>query len=148
MKTLIRLACATALLTGIAAAAQAEEANPAIVHRQSLYKVAAGHMGGLKSALLLKDGPAAKASYHADAIVAAFQQFGDAYPAGSDKGETKAKPNIWTDRAGFDKAGKDSYAAAVALADAAKTGDQAKSVAAFKSLGGTCKACHDEYRKD
>lgn len=148
MKTIIRLASAIALLAGIAATAQAEESNSAIVHRQSLYKVAAGHMGGLKSALLLKDGPAANASYHADGIVAAFQRFGEAYPAGSDKGETKAKANIWTDRAGFDKAGKEAYAAATALTEATKSGDQTKSVAAFKALGGTCKACHEEYRKD
>lgn len=146
--TIFRLLCATALLGTLAVSAQAEESNSAIVHRQSLYKVAAGHMSGLKASLLLKDGPAANAAYHAEGIVAAYQHFGDAWPAGSDKGETKAKANIWSDRAGFDKLGKESYAAALAMVEAAKTGDQGKSVAAFKTLGGTCKACHEEYRKD
>lgn len=148
MKTALRILCATAILGSLAVSAQAEETNSAIVHRQSLYKVVAGHMGGLKSILLLKDGPAANTAYHAEGIVAAYQHFGDAWPAGSDKGETKAKANIWTDRAAFDKRGKDSYAAATALVEAAKAGDTDKQVAAFKALGGTCKACHDEFRKD
>src|SRR4030042_1233539 len=36
-------------------------------------------------------------------------------PAGSGGGESKAKPEIWTDAAGFEKGMKDAHAAAVAL---------------------------------
>ena len=31
---------------------------------------------------------------------------------------------------------------------ATKTGDTAKSADAFKALGGACKACHEDFRKD
>ncbi|CAA7615416.1 putative Cytochrome c' [Magnetospirillum sp. LM-5] len=141
----LSLAASAAL---VAPAAQADETNPVIVHRQAIYKVASGHMGGLKSILALKDGPKENLSYHADSLVAAFQHLGKAFPEGSDKGETKAKANIWTDRAKFDEAGKKAYAAALAMAEAAKTGDQAASLGAFKNLGGTCKACHDDFKKD
>lgn len=129
-------------------AAHADETNAAIVHRQALYKVAAGHMAGLKSILALKDGPAANAGYHAEGIVAAFQHFGDAYPAGSDKGETKAKANIWTEPAKFKEAGQKAYGAATNLVAAVRSDDKVKGLAAFKELGAACKACHDDFRKD
>ncbi|HLO75036.1 MAG TPA: cytochrome c [Magnetospirillum sp.] len=147
MKKLVLLAAALASVSTIAATAQADETNPSIVHRQGIYKVVAGHMAGLKSGLFLK-GSTENLVWDAESIVAAFQHMGDAYPEGSDKGETKAKANIWTDRAKFQEAGKKSYGAAVALVEATKAGDQAKSVEAFKALGGTCKACHEEFRKD
>lgn len=136
-----------AVPTFYAGAAVADESNPIIVHRQAIYKTVSGHMTGLKSVLLLK-GNKDNLAYHADAIVEAFNHMGAAYPEGSDKGETKAKANIWTEMPKFQEAGKKSYAAALALAEAAKSGDLDKSTNAFKALGGTCKACHDDFRKD
>ena len=147
MKKLVLAATAVAALSAVATTALADETNPSIVHRQSIYKIVSGHMGNLKAALFLK-GSTENVVWDSEAIVAAFQHMGDAYPEGSEKGETKAKANIWTDRAKFQDAGKKSYGAALAMVEAAKSGDQAKSVDAFKALGGTCKACHDDFRKD
>jgi cytochrome c556 len=147
MKKLVLLAAAAASLSAFAVAAQADETNPSIVHRQGIYKVVAGHMNGLKSGLFLK-GSTENLAWHADSIVDAFKHMGNAYPEGSDKGETKAKANIWTEREKFQDAGKKAFGAALALAEATKAGDQAKSVDAFKALGGACKACHEDFRKD
>ncbi|MDP1963859.1 MAG: cytochrome c, partial [Reyranella sp.] len=68
------------------------------------------------------------------------------FPAGSDKGETKALPAIWTDMAGFQAASKASDAAYDKLAVAAGSGDQAALAAAFADTGKTCGACHDKFR--
>ncbi len=65
------------------------------------------------------------------------------FPAGSGGGESRAKPEIWTDPAGFDKAMKDAQAAAVAL-EGVK--DEAAFGPALDALGASCKACHDKYR--
>ncbi len=65
------------------------------------------------------------------------------FPAGSDGGESRAKPEIWSDRAGFDKEMKDAQAAAVALSSVK---EEAGFLPALKSLGGSCKSCHDMYR--
>jgi cytochrome c556 len=65
------------------------------------------------------------------------------FPAGSGGGDSRAKPEIWSDAAGFDKAMKDAHAAAVALL-AVK--DEAGFGPALNALGGRCKACHDKYR--
>jgi cytochrome c556 len=62
------------------------------------------------------------------------------------KGETvktEAKPEIWTDAAGFEEAGKTWYAAYTAIKGAT---DEAAFKAAFPALGASCKGCHEKYR--
>lgn len=147
MKKLALLAAAVAALSTVAVTAQADESNPAIVHRQAIYKIISGHMQDLKAGLLLKGG-SENLAWNADAIVDAFKHMGNAYPAGSDKGDTKADSAIWSEPAKFQEAGKKAFGAAMALAEATKAGDQSKSVEAFKALGGACKACHQDFRKD
>jgi cytochrome c556 len=72
-----------------------------------------------------------------------LEQASKLFPPGSDAGETKAKPEVWSDRAGFEKTMQDAIAAAGALA-------AVKEEAAFRpalgALGQNCKACHDKYR--
>jgi cytochrome c556 len=148
MKKTIAFAFASAFLTSAMPAIAADETNGVIVHRQGIYKSVSGHMHGLKSIIVLKNGPKENIVYHAESIVAAYKHLGNAFPAGTDVGVTKAKPNIWTDRAKFDAAGKKSFEAANAMVEAAKSGKADQAEAAFKALGGTCKACHDDFKKD
>jgi cytochrome c556 len=73
----------------------------------------------------------------------------EGFPPGSDKGATTdAKPEIWTNRADFDAKMEDFRREAAALAAAAKGGDEAAIKAQFAKTGGTCKACHDQYKAD
>jgi cytochrome c556 len=65
------------------------------------------------------------------------------FPAGSGGGESRAKPEIWTDAVGFEKGMKDAHAAAVALQ---AVSDEAAFGPALGALGSTCKGCHDKYR--
>ena len=69
------------------------------------------------------------------------------FPAGSDKGDTKALPLIWTDWAGFEKANKDAEAAAMRLVDATKGSDLGAVDKALKVFVDSCEACHDIYHK-
>ncbi len=69
-----------------------------------------------------------------------------AFGEGTDKGDTKAKPEIWKEPAKF-KEGADKLQAEMAkLTAAAKTGNLDSVKAAFTATAGTCKACHDSYR--
>ena len=82
---------------------------------------------------------------------AGLSKWGHAYPAlfpdGTQTGhETKAKPEIWSDRAGFEKAAATMAAAADRLGDVAKTGDKAAFKAAFEDLGKACGSCHRSYK--
>lgn len=68
------------------------------------------------------------------------------FPPGSDKGDTKALPEVWKDQAGFKKAADEFGAAALKLADAAKAGDADAVAAATKAVGDACGACHKVFR--
>ena len=71
-----------------------------------------------------------------------------AFGEGTDKGDTRAKPEIWKESAKFKEAA-DKFQVEVAKVNAAaKTGNLDNLKAAFGSAGSSCKACHDAYRKD
>jgi cytochrome c556 len=87
------------------------------------------------------DAAAVKAS--ATTIAENLEKAATLFPAGSGGGESKAKPEIWTDAAGFEKAMKDAHAAAVALQSVK---DEAAFGPALGAVGASCKGCHDKYR--
>jgi len=66
------------------------------------------------------------------------------FPAGSDKGETKAQSAVWTDKAKFD--GLFAKLAADATAASAAIKDEASFKAEAGKVLGNCSACHKEYR--
>jgi len=65
---------------------------------------------------------------------------------GTDKGDTKAKPEIWTDKAKFDDYAKKMMTEMGKLSVAAKSGSLDNVKAAVNGVGGTCKGCHDDFR--
>jgi len=66
---------------------------------------------------------------------------------GSEKGTTRAKPEIWQNQADFQKKMDDMKTAINALQVVAATGTDRKAIAEqVGAVGGTCKACHDEYK--
>ncbi len=68
------------------------------------------------------------------------------FAPGSDKGKTRAKPDIWKNKDDFSAKFKDLQAAAADLNAVAATGDRDKIKAQVGVTGKTCKACHDEYK--
>ena len=69
-----------------------------------------------------------------------------AFGPGSDKGTTRAKPAIWENTDDFLEKYANLQAASKDLLAAAKSGDREAIGGAIKNTGGTCKACHDEYK--
>ncbi len=72
-----------------------------------------------------------------------LQKAASLFPPGSDEGETHARPEIWSDRAGFDKDMKEAQTAAHALQSVT---EEAAFRPALGALGKSCKECHDKYR--
>ncbi|MBV5298266.1 MAG: cytochrome c [Rhodoferax sp.] len=70
----------------------------------------------------------------------------EGFGPGTDKGDTKAKPEIWTDKAKFDDYAKKMEAEMSKLSIAAKTGSLDSIKVAVNATGGTCKSCHDDFR--
>jgi cytochrome c556 len=68
------------------------------------------------------------------------------FPPGSEHGhKTKAKPDIWTDKPGFDRFAQDMVAASERLVQAASTGNGAAFADDFHALGRACGGCHKRY---
>jgi cytochrome c556 len=76
-------------------------------------------------------------------LEAAFDKM---FPPGSDKGDTKALPTVWSDMAGFRAASKAADAAYDKLAVAGGSGNMAAIKAAFENTAKACGACHQKYR--
>lgn len=87
--------------------------------------------------------------YARQIVNASKQQYGW-FPAGSGQQagvKTLALPAIWTKAAQF-KAAQDAFARqATAFQAAAVKGDATAIRAEARKLGGTCKACHDQFRQ-
>ena len=70
------------------------------------------------------------------------------FPEGTETGRnTKAKKEIWSDRAGFEKDAANLATAADKLATLAEADDKAGFGAQFKEVGAACGACHRAYRE-
>jgi cytochrome c556 len=139
-----KLVLMTAVVLAVGGAAQAEGIDPVLV-RQAGQDLVAGTFVGIK-AVITSNGDVKTVEGPANAIRKWSLQFPTLFPAGSDKGNTKAAPTIWSDQAGFQKAAMNLGTAAEALATAAKAGDSTAAAAAFKEVGEACGACHKEYR--
>ena len=116
-----------------------------IKERQENRKQAAAAMRAIKGIVDAK-GPTAGAVEQAAKLKTLQVAFDKMFPAGSDKGETKALPTVWSDWAGFQAASKNADAAYDKLATAAGSGDLAVLTAAFGDTGKACGACHEKFR--
>jgi len=71
-----------------------------------------------------------------------------AFIEGTDKGDTKAKPEIWAEMDKFKAAASKMQDEMAKLNVAAKSGNLDAIKAAAGDTGKACKACHDNYRKE
>jgi cytochrome c556 len=150
------MAAAAALVSGavLAPAAWAAESEPspadeAIEYRQALYTLIGGNFGPLGE-MLQGHVPynGAEAQKRAERVALLATIVGEAFPDISKQGHTKAKPEIWGNRADFDQKVQALVADTDALARQLR--QDSGNVAAFKQaaikVGQDCKACHDKYR--
>jgi len=119
----------------------------AIKARKDGFQIFRTSMGAIKKAVD-DNGPASAAVAPAEALAAQAPKQLAHFPAGSDKGETKAKPEIWANMADFQVKMKAAEDGAKKLAASAKAGSMDAVKADFAALGGACGACHKAYRND
>lgn len=139
-------AIAVAFVTGNAAA----QAKPedVIKYRQSVYKVMGWNFGPM-AAMVKGDKPYDKDTFARNAlIVSQLSPLAmEGFAAGSDKGaDTKAKAEIWTKSADFKEKMDKMVSETKKLATVASSGTFDEIKKQFGATGGTCKACHDDYK--
>jgi len=150
MKTMLSLLGA-AMVFSLALPAQAQFAKPedAIKYRKASFTVMSAHFGRLGAMANGRVPYDAKAAAdNADTVSALAKLPWAAFGEGTDKGETRAKPEIWKESAKFKEASDKMQAEIVKLNVAAKAGNLDALKAAFGPAGASCKACHDNFRKD
>lgn len=148
MKTITALVLAAAALTlGTNASAQFAKPEDAIKYRKNALFVMQQHYARIGAMVGGKVPFDAKVAADNATIAESLSKLPWAgFGEGTDKGDTKAKPEIWKEQAKF-KEGADKMQSEMAkLAAAAKTGNLDSIKTAFTATSGTCKACHDSYR--
>lgn len=148
MKSKLILALIAAALTGTALAEI--KAEDAIKWRQSGYAFMAWNMARIKDNV--------EGTYNKDDVIKAANAIqavansgmGALYLPGTDKGkgweDTRAKPEIFTNKEGVAKVAIAFNKEANEMAKVAAAGDAAAAKVQFGKLSGTCKGCHDEYK--
>lgn len=150
MKTIVpaALVLATAVLS-TPAMAQFQKPEDAIKYRKASFTVMAAHFGRIGAMVNGRVPFDAKVAAENAAIVETMSKLPwAAFGPGTDKGDTRALPDIWKEQDAF-KASADKMQAEIGkLVAATKTGNLDSVKAAFGAAGQTCKACHDDFRKD
>ncbi len=138
-------ACATAL----PAAAQFAKPEDAVKYRRAAFTVMGAHFGRVAAMANGKvpfDAKAAADNAEIATIASRLPYAG--FVEGSDKGDTKAKPEIWTEMDKFKAAAAKMQEEMVKFNVAAKSGNLDTIKAAVGETGKSCKACHDSYRNE
>lgn len=144
------LLCGLAGVLCAAIATAAVKPETAIRYRQSVYTMIGWNFVPLVK-MMKGETPWDSAAFtqHAERIASLAPQLLEGFPQGSDKGaDTDAKPEIWQSMDDFKSKMDELVTQSKALAEVAKTGDEAKTREQFKKTAGACKSCHDKYRSE
>jgi cytochrome c556 len=137
------------LATSLPATAQFAKPEDAIRYRRSAMTIEAAHLGRIFAMVNGKVAFDAKVAAENAEILAAVSKWQfTGFVAGSDKGETRAKPELWAEMDKFRDLASKSQDAVVKLNVAAKTGSLDAIKAAAGPVGQSCKACHDAFQKE
>lgn len=149
MKTPTRIALVAALVcAAVPAMAQFQKPEDAVKYRQSAFSVMAAHFGRLGAMASGKAPFDAKVAQENAAVVEFMSKLPWAgFTPNTEGVKSKAKPEVWMDKAKFDQGSEKMVAEVAKLNAAAKAGNLDALKAAFGETAKTCKACHDAFRE-
>ncbi|MDQ6680451.1 MAG: cytochrome c [Pseudomonadota bacterium] len=146
---LLAIVALAAALAAAPAAAQFAKPEDAIKYRRAAFTVMSAHFGrvaAMANGKIPFDAKAAADNAEIATIVSKLPYAG--FVDGSDKGETRAEPKIWTEMDKFRGAATKMQEEMAKLNVAAKSGNLDAIKQAVGETGKSCKACHDAYRKE
>jgi cytochrome c556 len=150
MKSKITVA---AMLLGIGlslpATAQFQKPEDAIKYRKAAFTLMGTHLGRIGAMA------SGRAPFDAKAVADSAELLDrlsslpwPAFVEGSDRGETRAQPDIWKKLDQFKKDASKMEQDVAKLNAAARSGNLAQIKTAFGPVSKSCKSCHDTYRKE
>jgi len=133
---------------GVVGSAQAQQKPEDVIkYRKAVMTVQAWNMRPL--GLMVKGQQpydAALFAWYAGVIQSTSFMLPDAFLPGSDKGDTRARPEIWTDAAKFKQVVDNFNADATKLVAATKAGTLDAVKGPFGALAKNCGGCHNDFR--
>ena len=129
----------------LASGAQAADEGAA-EYREAIFEAIGGHMSAMVGIIKGEVPHRQDLALHAKGIAALAPVTQHIFPADSYIEGGHAKAEIWSDPDAFAERRQNFLDAAAALGAVADSGDQAAFMGAFKTLGGACKGCHDNFR--
>ena len=147
-KKMVMAAVALALGTGAAfqAAAQAKP-EQLVKQRQSGMALINWYFGPI-GAMMRGDRPydPAIVMRNADYLEVLSKMPMEGFQPSTKDEKTKARPEVWTDKAKFDKAMENMQGEIAKFKQVAHGGDQGAIKAQFGAVGKSCANCHDDFR--
>jgi cytochrome c556 len=142
------VAALAGMATALPAAAQFAKPEDAIKYRQSVMFLQGQHLGRLGAMANGRVPFDAKVAVdNADVLLTISKLPFAAFVDGTDKGNTRAKPEIWAEKDKFMAGATKMQEEVVKLNAAAKSGNLDQLKAAVGEVGKACKGCHDNYQK-
>lgn len=142
----LALAAAGSVATGVAQAA--DDPNEVLAYRKHVMGALASGISNVFAVLEGKTSYSQHMVGSAKIIHEASLQLLDVFPEGSAVGDSRSKPEIWSDWAKFEEAGKALQTASADLVAAAEGGDMAAIGAAAGKVGEACGGCHKPFRAE
>jgi cytochrome c556 len=150
MKNIIALlGAAITISVSLPAQAQFAKAEDAIKYRKATFNVMAAHFGRLGAMANGRMPYDAKLAAENAELVATLSKLPwAAFGEGTDKGDTRAKADIWKEAGKYKEAADKMQAEVAKLNTSAQAGNLDALKAAFGPAAASCKACHDNFRRD
>ncbi len=136
------------LLTTVAQAAGPDDGKAAFALREDTMKrMGRALYGTIGRVTRGKAEPGPDTVTAAETVISLAGTLANLFPAGSDVGESRIKPEIFSAKPRVDALVQGVQAAAERLAPAAKSGDKAMITGAYQTVNDACEACHRDFRK-
>ena len=148
MKRLVTVIVIATIGSGLSGFAGAQvKPEDTIKNRKSSLTLVQTHMKSI-SAMLKGERPmdAAFVAKNAASIETLSKAFPDGFPPGTGLGDTKARPEIWSQPDRFRQATILYQSEATKFNEVAKTGNVDNIKTQFGVLAKSCAACHDDFR--
>lgn len=145
------LASSSVLAAEVVEASSAKHAKAATQYRQAIFQLVRSNMGPLggmaKGALPFDESVMATNAVRLEQLA---DMMGDYLAVDTRKFDvdTGAKDAIWENYSDFEKKVLALKTASQGLQAAVESGDKSAYRAAIGKIGGSCKSCHDDYKKD
>ena len=144
MKRLVCTAVISMLMVTMPAMADPEAE---VKYRRDVMKAIGGLMGSM-GGILRNRIHSEDLAVHANAMASLSKVAPGVFAEGTLTDKSNALPSVWEEPEAFSEAMMKFVEAADGMAAAANSGDMAQIGPAIQALGGSCKGCHDDFKKE